>query len=228
MAFQKVPRQNISAIVFEQLKEHILSGEWRPGQKLPSEASLSSQLGVSRVTVRSALSRLASLGMVQTRQGEGTFVRDRSEADALLALLPIMNALKPDIKHFLEFRSVIDPGMSALAALRASEAEIALMREAVTKFEQSALSDTELALACDLEFHLLIAKATGNPILIKTYEIFADIYRAGLAEIVTKYGVDSGLIYHRHILEAIAGRNPEMARTEMLLHLSSTMDILAG
>ena len=73
MAIKKVVKSSVSQQVFDQLREQILSGSWKPGQKLPSENELAAQFGVSRVTVRNALQKLSGLGLLETRFGEGSF-----------------------------------------------------------------------------------------------------------------------------------------------------------
>ncbi len=228
MALEKINRQNISDIVFEQLKDHILSEKWRSGEKIPSEASLVSQLGVSRITIRNALQRLTSLGLIESKQGEGTFVRDRSGADTLASLMPILSYVKPDVKYFLEFRMAIEPDMASLASLRASDIQIKKMEENVLNFEKVAKYDLQQALKYDLAFHSIIAEATGNPIIIKTYEVFKDIYKGSLKEIIEQLGTECGTQYHRKILNAIRERNPELARKNMRLHLASTIEMFQG
>ena len=163
MALKKIHNKNISDIVFDQLKANILSEEWKPGDKLPAELALAEQLGVSRITIRSALQRLLSLGLVVSRQGGGTFVSERENAEALTSLLPILAAVKPDVKYFLEFRMVVEPNMASLAALRATEEQITQMEVYVDGFEHTNADDWARALDFDLGFHCMIAQASPKP-----------------------------------------------------------------
>ena len=117
MALKKIKKQNISDIVFEQLQEQIMAGTWAPGEKIPSETALSEQLGVSRITIRNAFQRLISLGLIEARQGGGTFVKDYSSADALNYIQPLLAFAKPDINYFLEFRAVMEKEGAERAAV---------------------------------------------------------------------------------------------------------------
>ena len=78
-----IKRVSVGEQVFTQLKELLVQGEWKPGEKLPSENELAAQFGVSRITVRQALQKLGALGLVETRLGEGSFVKQLEAADAV-------------------------------------------------------------------------------------------------------------------------------------------------
>lgn len=225
MELKKIDKQNICDIVFEQLQNQIISGAWTPGMKIPSETALSSQLGVSRVTVRNAFQRLNSLGLIEARQGGGTFVRDYASADAFLSLKPILAFARPDVKFFLEFRAVIEPDMTALAAERASEEQIQFMLGCVRRYEAAvAVGDYAEVQIADSSLHCMIAQATENPIIIKIYEMIKDIY--DLSEVIQECGVESGTFYHGRIISDIIARNPTGARDNMRLHLTETLGIL--
>ena len=90
MAIQKVVKSSVSQQVFDQLRQQILSGSWKPGDKLPSENELAAQFGVSRVTVRNALQKLSGLGLLETRFGEGSFIRGPEAGAALNQLVPMV------------------------------------------------------------------------------------------------------------------------------------------
>ena len=223
MALKKIRKQNISDIVFEQLQEQIINGTWSPGSKIPSETALSEELGVSRITVRNAFQRLISLGLIEAKQGGGTFVKDFTDADALGYIQPLLAYAQPDINYFLEFRAVMEPEMAALAAEKASDEQIADMREYVRQYAETSLSDTEALLAADMAFHFSIAEATYNPIIIKIYEMLRDIYSSNLLQVIQTLGMEIGVKYHEKIADAIGEHDSVGARRAMRRHLQDTL-----
>lgn len=226
MALQKVKKQNISDIVYEQLEQNILSGEWKPGNKIPSENTLSGQLGVSRVTVRNALQRLISIGLIEAKQGGGTYVKQSDDGETLQLIKPILAQTKPDVKYFLEYRLVIEPEMAALAAERVTPEQLESMKQYLEKYEIAVCAnDEQELLPNDSQLHYTIAIASANPLIIKTYEIIKDIYSLTLAQIVKDVGADAGIKYHRRIVEAIAAGDAAAARENMRSHLSETIQL---
>jgi GntR family transcriptional repressor for pyruvate dehydrogenase complex len=226
MALKRVKKQNISDIVFHQLEECILSGEWLPGTKIPSENTLAANLGVSRVTIRTALQRLGSMGLIEAKQGGGTYVKISSEGDTLRLIKPILLQTKPDVKYFLEYRLAIEPEMAALAAERATDEQIAQIKKYLELYEEAVKNaDTDAIQPNDSLLHYSIAIASANPIIIKTYEIIKDLYMQNLAQIVADVGADAGVQYHRKIVDAITQRDPSSARYFMRLHLGETVEL---
>ena len=165
-----------SEAIFEALKERIIAGEWKPGEQIPSENKLCQMTGASRVTVRSAIQRLSSLGLVESRRGSGTFVCELSGEQHLNSVLPYFVLSQPDRISMFEFRRIIETEGAALAALRADSEQIAAMHEATRKM--AAATTTEEITQYDLEFHHLIMQGSRNSILVKVFEnrlIFVNI-----------------------------------------------------
>ncbi|HOV40118.1 MAG TPA: GntR family transcriptional regulator, partial [Spirochaetales bacterium] len=115
-----IQKSRVSRQVFEQLKEQIFAGKWPAGTKLPSENELSRQLGVSRVSVRAALQMLSALGLLDTRQGEGTYVRELRGDLYFNVLFPLLALSRTNIFDVLEYRKVMDPGAVVIASERAT------------------------------------------------------------------------------------------------------------
>ncbi|MGE5613813.1 MAG: FadR/GntR family transcriptional regulator [Bacillota bacterium] len=223
MALTNIQKRNISNEVYEQFMNAIASGEWAPGSKIPSENELAATLGVSRISVRSALHRLASLGLVESRQGEGTFVCEVSGEQYLNNLVPIIMLSKPDLKHLLEFRMIFDCEMAGLAAMRADDETIQKLKDNLAHHRQLG-NDTKAAAECDLEFHYLIAKASANPLLVKIYMILKDIFLAGLYDIIAVMGTTNAFYYHKRIIDCIEARDSERARAVMREHIIDTIE----
>lgn len=209
-----------SEAIFETLKERIIAGEWKPGEQIPSENKLCQMTGASRVTVRSAIQRLSSLGLVESRRGSGTFVCELSGEQHLNSVLPYFVLSQPDRISMFEFRRIIETEGAALAALRADSEQIAAMHEATRKM--AAATTTEEITQYDLEFHHLIMQGSRNSILVKVFEVLQDTYFALLHENVTRMG-STGAAYHQMITVAIESRDAELARLLMQKHLGNTI-----
>ena len=125
MSIKKVVKSSVSQQVFDQLREQILSGGWKPGDKLPSENELAAQFGVSRVTVRNALQRLSGLGLLETRFGEGSFIRGPEAGAALNQLVPMLYLGQETLRDILTFRRIVEGPICEIACRRATDREIA-------------------------------------------------------------------------------------------------------
>lgn len=202
--------------VVDYLTNGISTGQWKPGDKLPSEAQLCTLLGASRITVRSAIGRLAGLGLVRSQQGRGTFVCAPS-VPASIPLLPIQNA---DRLSVFEFRKIIESESAALAAIRATSADVQAMEESIVNMERGG-PERDIA-EQDLAFHSLIAQASGNEVIYRVFQMMQETYNRMFEDNVVHVG-NAGSEHHRRILLAIQTRDMEAARRSMLAHLDDTM-----
>jgi GntR family transcriptional repressor for pyruvate dehydrogenase complex len=222
---KRVRRQNVGAQVFEQLKAQILRRAWLPGTRMPSENQLSRSLGVSRISVREALRMLFGLGLVETRQGGGTFVKPYSGEVLLSPLLPMLALETADLVHVMEYRRIVERGTAALAAERAGEAELAELKAAYGAMRRCRGSLEGFARA-DLAFHLALARATRNPILVKINAVIRDILAQSMERIVGALGTADGLSYHRRIVAALEARDAALAAGLMEEHVVRTIERL--
>jgi GntR family transcriptional repressor for pyruvate dehydrogenase complex len=223
----RIKHRGVKQQVFNQLRDQIVSGAWLPGSKIPSENELTRKLGVSRVSLREALHMLASLGLVEARQGGGTFVREYSGEVLFNPLFPMIALDRREILDVLEYRLLVEKGTAALAARNAGEKEIRELEEAYR--EMIRVRETVHAFArADLDFHLALARATGNPIVIKVNNVIRSILSASMDRIVGSLGVRDGLAYHRRILNAVKARKSGLAETLMEEHLRRTIRRLKG
>lgn len=218
----RVSRVGVKTQVLAQIRDRIMDGTWQPGAKIPSENALAEALGVSRVSIREALKMLASLGLVESRQGGGTYVCEYTSEIFLNPLLPYLVLAKLDILHVLEYRKIAEKGNISLAVKRAGSAEIEELEGALRAMEEHK-NDPRAFAEEDLRFHLLVAKATGNPIVMKVNAIIADILKISMYGIVESLGPRDGLYYHRKILDAIIDRDVPLAETLMEEHIERTI-----
>lgn len=200
------------------LKDRIISGEWSPGTKLPSESVLCNQIGVSRVSVRAAINQLIGLGLVESSQGKGTFVRRISLEDSMESIYPAVVLSKADRLSIYEFRTMFEVTCVKYAALRATTQIV----DELCQFNLNMSEAKEISEIAkwDLEFHNLIVRATGNVLFIRIFEVFHDTYLTMFEENVAKVG-KYGVPGHLRIIAAIEARNADVAQSAMTEHLNS-------
>ena len=125
MAIKKVVKSSVSQQVFDQLQGQILAGAWKSGDKLPSENDLAAQFGVSRVTVRNALQKLSGLGLIETRFGEGSFVRGPEAGAAFNQLVPMLYLGEETARDVLTFRRMVEGPICEIACRRTAGGPLA-------------------------------------------------------------------------------------------------------
>jgi GntR family transcriptional regulator, transcriptional repressor for pyruvate dehydrogenase complex len=197
----------------------IEQGTLRPGDRLASERELARQVGLSRPTVRAGLRSLAAMGVVQTRQGAGTFITDGppSLVSEPLGLLAALHGLSRE--GIYEARRILEVGTAALAAERATPEQMAAMSDEITGM-YAALNDPQGYLTHDLRFHRAVAAAANNPIVGALIEMVASIFfEHRRATIEQRSDLRESADMHRKIYQAIRAHDPEAARLAMEEHL---------
>jgi GntR family transcriptional repressor for pyruvate dehydrogenase complex len=223
---QPVKRSRLHEQVAESLRGLIEEGQLKPGDTLPPERDLAGRFGVSRVTVREALRVLQMLGLVEARQGGGNYVAE-------LSLERIVGPLSVVIQHhralrgeLMDARAVFEPAICRLAAQRRGEADLATL-EAILTRQASRVERGELAVEEDSEFHLALAQATGNPVVVHVVQTINDLLlESRLRSLQTPDRPRRSLGGHRRILAALRARDPEGARQAMLDHLEEISQTL--
>lgn len=148
------------------LRAAIETGQLSVGQKLPTESALVSQFGVSRTVVREAFSRLKTLGLIETRQGSGAFVKAPPAAEAQSLNLNSDGSVEA-VLHMVEVRRALEAESAALAAARASAATLATIQQALLALDRAVDAGGD-GVREDVAFHAAIAQAAGNPFLVST------------------------------------------------------------
>jgi GntR family transcriptional repressor for pyruvate dehydrogenase complex len=214
-------RRSVVAVdlVTTYVRDLIERGELRPGDRLPTERELAGQIGVSRPTVRTSLRALSTMGVVQSRQGAGTFITDGPPALASepLGLLAALHGLSRD--GLFEARRVLEVGTSGLAAERASGIHLAAMSEEVTGMFAT-VEEPLTFLWHDVRFHRAIAAASGNPVLGVLIDMLGSMFYERRRETIqTATDLRDTADAHRRIYQAIRSHNREAARVAMDDHL---------
>ena|ERR1051325_987675 len=207
--------------VVQHLREMIHRGELQRGDRLPPERDLAKLLGVSRPTLRAGIQSLAAHGVLQSRQGAGTFVVDNNGPPALdSSPLRLMAALHGFTSaEMFEARRSLEMAMAALAAERATGDDMASMAEELAGMYAS-LDDPEEYLVHDMRFHQMVAAASGNRILTALMNMVATILLDVRSKTVKRAkDLKESAEMHRQIYRAIREHNSEAARTAMHDHL---------
>ncbi len=221
MAIQKVVKSSVSQQVFDQLRQQILSGSWKPGDKLPSENELAAQFGVSRVTVRNALQKLSGLGLLETRFGEGSFIRGPESGAALNQLVPMLYLGRETLRDILTFRRMVEGPICEIACRRATDGEIAQLRELLGQMER-AEADLAAFAKLDSEFHCMLARLTRSKMMQQIYQIIDDAIQSAYRQNARRQSVPVALHWYREILAAFEARDSARAREAMEQSLAQT------
>lgn len=227
-----VPRRRPRTLALElvdSLGDRIRDGRIVPGDKLPTEAAIMEEFGVSRTVVREAISKLQASGLVETRHGIGTFVVGLGDG-AAFRIAPEQIATLHDVIAVLELRIGLETEAAALAAARRTERNLAEMRSALDGFA-AALAEGRDAVGPDFQFHQEIARATQNP-------HFAELMSTLGAMIIPRARLGAGAdvseaqrsyllranAEHENIFDAIANQDSDGARAAMRTHLANSRE----
>ncbi|MFC6085916.1 FadR/GntR family transcriptional regulator [Sphaerisporangium aureirubrum] len=216
------------------IKQMIIDGELRPGQKLPVEKDLAEQLGVARNTLREAVRALIAMRVLQTRQGDGTYVTSLSP-DVLLGGMGFAADfhVAAGAGQFLQVRRILESEATTMAATRIPGADLDRLGELLDEAE-SLVAESEVdhgkLIALDEDFHSLIISHCGNPVLAAVIQNMSGrTVRARIWRGVTDPGaVRRTLREHRAILRALRERDPERARLHAALHVLGVEESLTG
>ncbi|MBY0228838.1 MAG: FadR family transcriptional regulator [Gemmataceae bacterium] len=209
------------------LERRILAGELAPGETLPPERALVDELGVGRSTVREAISRLGSLGLVRTVHGSGTRVEAPSGAAITAGYERLLRRSEPGLSKLAEVRLPLETAIAGLAARHRDEGQLARMEAT-----QAALGDEgaglEAQVKADLEFHAVLAEASGNPffglVLSPIQELLIQSRRRTLGE----HGARLAFDHHALILDAVRRQDEAGAIDAMRRHLEANAAHLEG
>jgi DNA-binding FadR family transcriptional regulator len=213
----------------DSLGDRIRDGRIVPGDKLPTEAAIMEEFGVSRTVVREAISKLQASGLVETRHGIGTFVVGLGDG-AAFRIAPEQIATLHDVIAVLELRIGLETEAAALAAARRTERNLAEMRSALDGFA-AALAEGRDAVGPDFQFHQEVARATQNPHFAELMSTLGAMIipraRLGAAEGVSE-AQRSYLLRanaeHENIFDAITNRDSDAARAAMRTHLANSRE----
>ena len=231
---QELPRKrhrNLAQSVVAEISERIRTGSLGPGEKLPTESEIMRLQGVSRTVVREAISHMQAANLVETRHGIGTFVLDAVKVNEI-GIDPATVVTMRDVLAILELRISLETESAYLAASRRSESQLGDIRAALDVLQELRAGDTH-SVTPDVQFHLLIAQASGN-------RYFHDILTQLGNNIIPRSRINSAKLAqddpatyldrvnreHEDIFNAIQRKDGEAARAAMRTHLSNSRERL--
>ncbi len=203
-----VPRSNLVDTVIAHVREMILGGHFRPGERLPAEADVARQLGVGRSTIREALRVLSHLGLVESRTGSGTYVASQVKPD-----LEVQGSLAlPAIREVYEFRYAIEIACAPLAAERRTDKQMDVIRELWSNCRAAAAENnlTRFA-ATDTDFHTKIIEASNNSMFVSAYRFASPLIREAISAVLAVGKLNSMRDFHDELVRAIDRKDPKAA-----------------
>jgi len=209
--------------VYSNLLESITSGKYPPGSRLPSENQLKEEYGVSRNTLRLAISRLNSLGILETRRGAGTYVRRQSVDYLLGAAMPVFTLRDYDLPSILEFRKGLEVEEVRLAAERATPDDLRTLRRTLNQMRQNQNNMVAFA-AADTNMHRQLAIASHNEFFSSIMDVVQNILTNDMQSLLVHQGTDiDSLFYHEMIISCIEKKKSEEAAFLMSQHLNAVI-----
>ena len=192
----------------DQLRQRITQGVWAIGERLPTEPELSAELGISRNTVREAMRVLAFSGLIEIRQGDGSYLRSMTDPlGAMKAMSHCTLAQAQETRQILEVEAV------GLAALRRTDEDLVALRAALKVSGDHYQGDLEHYISCDLMFHKRLVDAAHNPALSELYQYFSSIVGAQLRQTLNIQPRRQAVFdLHGALLDAVEQQDPERAK----------------
>lgn len=205
--------------VIAQLREQISSGHWQVGDRIPTEAELAASTGTSRNTVREAVQSLVHAGLLDRRQGSGTYVTASSELQA--AVTRSVNGVSR--RDVLEVRRALEVAAARLAAQRRTPEDVATLRALLAERAQTfADGDLEGTVAVEVRLHQAVGAATHNPLLAELYDNLLNTLRDNIASNVEAWGMDTQ--EHVALIDAIERGEPDAAAREMACFIDELLE----
>ncbi|MCB2130684.1 MAG: FCD domain-containing protein [Rhodobacteraceae bacterium] len=233
MPYQKIEPEKLSRAVVRQIERLILQGVLLPGERLPAERELSERLGVSRPSLREAISELQDDGLLCSRAGAGVFVADVIGSAFSPALIRLFASHQDAVTDYLSFRRDLEGLAAERAARLGSDTDLKLIETIYTKMEtahqkRSPADEAHL----DAEFHMAIIEASHNVIMLHMMRAMFDLLREGVfynRQVIFRQKVTRSMLLGQHgaIKDALLARDPAAARKAVEDHLDFVKSCLA-
>ena len=221
MENDRIKRISVSEEIFNILHKKIISGEYSPGDKLPSQDKLAEQYHVSRNTIREAINKLTVMGLLSSKQGVGTVVEPMSAASYVSSLSSHLLLHPITLRDFIEARVAVEQIIARLAALRATPIERERLKEVIQKMQTYYHEkDVEPFSDWSTRFHIELARMCGNSVLLKFLETIWDFLRHFIAQ-MSKIpdSMEKTMKFHNEIYEAVISGDADKAQEKMSNHL---------
>jgi GntR family transcriptional repressor for pyruvate dehydrogenase complex len=223
LKLQPIHKKSISDDIVQQIISLISKGDLKPGQRLPSERELCGRFGAGRSSLREALRCLSIMGVLTARVGEGTSVAVDGHKFMETILQWRLSTEQHDIEDLMEVRIALEGVTAASAARNSTDADIEKLRNLVERMEV-AVGEAKRFAALDLEFHLSLARASDNSLILDLVSLIRGQLERGVAKVLLfPQAMPLSVKEHKAILQAIIKRDPEAARAAMQTHLNAAV-----
>lgn len=223
--FQNIgKKQTLSQEIQQKIEEAIIDKSFLPGQKLPTEKEMCDMFGVSRTALREALQMLSARGLINVRKGSGTYIEDYHPDHVIkpMHLYLQLNLDKHFLSHIISVRKLIEPPIARLAARNRTNLDIQKFEKNLNDLAKCSENDYKKEGLLDRDFHMLIAKSSGNPMIPlmvdPIFQIMPRIKMLIYAEV--EIAKKAALTYHSEIFEKIKNQDEQGAFDEMQKHIS--------
>ena len=230
LLLKPIKARRVSDQAFEQIRDLVFRGQLKPGDQLMPERGLAQAMGVSRPTVREAIRRLVTMGLLEHQQGAGTFVRSLNAQREHNPLAAVIEGHDATLEELLEVRMGLEGQAALLAAQRASAEDLQVMEKALVAM-QAENAAGRLGIDDDVSFHMALAFASKNPVQVYIMKNFYDLLHHGIKENLRALWEEPASLpiiirQHREIYEAIKDHDPEGAYQSMKRHISFVLDFV--
>jgi len=218
--------QSIVQKIIAEIKNELMRGALKAGDKLPSEVELARRFTVSRTAVREAIKMLVALGVVQIKRGNGTYITTDVSSPIIDSLIFDLLLSRGAPRELFELRESLEIGILKIVLENATEEDICKMEKAVERLEEDSLkreTDGEILANHDLEFHHAFADATHNSLITKIAWTVWELFRPSIKE-STEYDPNHAVQDHRMILDTIKKKDLEKLRDAMEAQLSDAAE----
>ncbi len=224
--FKSISSKKVYEQVIEQIQQRILNGELKKGDKLPSERELSEQMNVSRTSIREAIRVLETMGVIDSKQGEGNFICTNIDKSLIEPLSMIFKLNDGTWKDILELREIFELQIVKLAALRATEEDCMELKFIIDEMrkETEVPYNKKTVVLLDQKFHNKLVLISKNYLIesffLMSSKLFENFIEDARDKIITKYWGDE-ILFEKHnaIYEAIRDKNPDLAYEKMKEHM---------
>lgn len=216
-----IKRTSVAEEVFRILHDRIVSGDLKPGDKLPAQDKLAGEFNVSRNTIREAVYKLTVMGFLSPKQGVGTVVEVPSPSGYVTSLSSHFLLNPATVREFIEARLIVEQATSRLAGIRATQDEIGKLKDIIDQ-QKEALEkgDVDTLVRLGADFHMEVARASGNNVLLKFLEAIWELLHQFIGEVSHLPGANqSSIKYHTEIYETIRARDTKKAEAKVREHL---------
>ncbi len=223
-----ISNQSVVDQIIDQITKAIASGKYPTGSKMPSEFELMEELKVSRNSLREALKILSSMGILEIKRGDGTYVCSQINPSTFDTLVYGMIFDMSSSDELFELRQVLDEAMIKLASKKQTESDIVRLEENIQKMDVAIKTkDVKLAAQLDYEFHMIILEIAGNVFLSRIAKGIYNLYFASIETLISvEERFSNAVNYHKGIMDVIKSGNAASAETAVVESLSSWKSLI--